>query len=127
MRNDEQYLQQLKLLYKEHFKKSAEKEECCQFKEKSGDKWCKATSHKTCKRCKMFTPTTQTMIRTVVVKTEELLLEIEAKKAIIREKHAENDKLLKRIKQKDQKIKILKDEIKELKKRNDIGGKIQTS
>ena len=45
---------------------SKQKSQMCSFRMNGGDRYCSATTNKTCRKCKLFTPTINTKIRMVV-------------------------------------------------------------
>lgn len=92
MQSMKDYNRALREIFDKYYKDDVSRHDYCQYKA-NDDRFCLATSHKTCKKCRFFEPTIQSKFRIVVEKTEELKRIIKGHEKIIEGLNEEIDRL----------------------------------
>ena len=98
------YLKTMHGIFDKEYKDDVSRHKHCQYKGKKGERYCTATTQKTCKRCRFFAPTTQSQLRIVVEKTEELKGKIKSRDMTIAKLKNEIERLKDVIELKDERI-----------------------
>lgn len=97
------YVKAMHNLFDKDYKDEASREEHCQYKGK-GDEYCLCTTQKSCRGCRFFTPTTQSQLKVVVEKTEELKKKIKSRDMTIAKFQEEISRLKSIVAQKEVRI-----------------------
>ena len=103
-RTNEQYLTALHNLFEKDYKNVVSRQDTCQYKGRKGERYCLATTHKTCRGCKFFLPTTMSQLRLAVEKTEELKAKLKNRDMQITKLRDENIRLNEIVENKDIRI-----------------------
>ena len=103
MQNLKDYNKAIRELFEKNYKDEVNRQRYCQFKV-DDDRFCLATTQKTCKKCRFFEPTIQSKFRIVVEKTEELKRIIKGHEKTINGLNEELERLDAIIEEKDNRI-----------------------
>lgn len=100
------YLSAMNEIFDKEYKSIVSKQENCQYKGK-GDRYCLATTHRTCRGCRMFSPTTQSKLKIVIEKTAELRQKVRKRDETITDLREEIKRLNNIIELKDTRLEVL--------------------
>ena len=100
-------------LFNEDYKSEVSRQEACQYKGRH-DRYCLKTTHSTCRGCKMFEPSTQTKLRIVIEKTEELKKKIREYEQAVANLNEEIERMEEIVSKKDDRIHDLAEKLEDM-------------